>query len=347
MLMMLEAELKDVDSLSGNQVSDSIFNAINYFGTLGLRTLVHDYRVLFQQNNYGIAYKIKCGLRGVITSAATVFGFVYPSLINLELGLNLQAIFLQIMGFLPAGAYVAGVLTFGLLISMIAALASDKIIDLVLSRFYKTCHCKLAFTESEIQQLMAKPSIKSFCENESLLRESITFLSNEFSEKAKKDSSHPDLANLLKVADKLRDGDITPLIKLITKKLSGIQMGLDMADKSSTLGQTPKQKAAQLLQQAIAQDDLQLELLLKLVKYYQRQIELGENKQDLKAQLQFALEVAAALNKKDQDIDALDISANESAHLLTPALDNDKLSKKQAQQQKLEPLLQMLKKSKA
>lgn len=329
----LEQDLNEANEASVNKYTETFFSIVNKVGTLGPRTFMHDVRVALNAQHASSIYRFKCMLRAMVTGAATVFGVVWPIWLSPELGLNMQAVFLQIMGFLPAGAYVAGVLTIALAISATGAWLSDQVIDASFKQYLKTSHVKLYFSDADIKKMLSMESIQSYFQNnEVLLRNAIEFLQAEYNIKNDKQKNYKPHAKILTIADKLRTGNAEPLMKYLSKKLEGYRVALDGHHGKVKL--STQEQINQFLQQESAKPEVQMKLLLCLVKQYQSAQSQGGGKKAIEARMQKALDLAAAINRKDDEGVILpnDIS-------LTPGLDEVKRRKYQQQQKKLQPLL--------
>lgn len=216
---MLEDDLADEGRFGFNNFLDKGFSIINQWGTLGPRVILHDFKLYFSQQKVGAIHRRKCGLRGLLTSASVFLGGLLPTVIFPNLGLELQSVFLQVMGFLPGASYASAILTVSLLCGMMGAMVSGAILDYCFNRYYDTPHTKLVFTEAEIKELLLNPKLKEALDCQHAFVKTIEFLQNEFAYKLSKYPQLKQHIKILNIADRLRSGDIQKLQKHLKKKL--------------------------------------------------------------------------------------------------------------------------------
>lgn len=339
---MLSEELDDTKSFKVNNYFNTLFSVINFIGTLGPRTLLHDCRIVLQKKYHPQTtktYRLKCLIRAILVGLMTIFGFIWPTVITPALGLNMQAVFLQVMGFLPAGAYIGGILTIGLTVSAFSAWLFDKVLDQTFNRYYKTDHIKLYFSDEEVQQLLSQPALKKTFENEATLREAIQFLREEYNSKKNMQFSDATRPKVLKIAQKLRSGDPDPLIKYLSVKIHGIDVVLEQNNDKIT--PTIEVQVKNYLNQQCADPNIQMKFLLSIAKQCQKDIHSDEsNHIGKQAQLQHVLDLSANFHKKLSIKD----KKEPTSPVFTPSLSLDKQKKAryEARRQKLWPLLKTL-----
>lgn len=303
--IMLEEDLADHGRYGFNSVLDRVFGFVNRWGTLGLRVITHDLKVFFSSKPIGKIHRGKCGLRGSLTTAATILGVLLPTVILPDLGLNLQSVYLQIMGFLPGAAYVSAILTVALILSSLGAVVASKGLDYAFNQYFETPHTKLYFTPNEIKKLLTDENLKTAFDNQNTLNNTIEFLQSEFERKYPKLKSHKSHIKLLTISDDLRDGKIESLDKYLDEKSHSLQRQNQGASQAAPL--TPSEQANIFLQKQRGSPEWQRKFLLVIAKFLNNQSITKNNvKNDAeKAKLNRVLELLNLLSKPDDEIDEL------------------------------------------
>tara|TARA_R110002110_G_scaffold415857_2_gene658544 strand:+ start:30151 stop:31203 length:1053 start_codon:yes stop_codon:yes gene_type:complete len=266
---MLEEDLADNEDHGLNNFLDGVFKFVNLWGTLGIRVIFHDAKLYLSSKPTGKIHRIKCGIRGALTTGVTALGVLLPTVILPDLGLNLQSVYLQIMGFLPGAAYVSAVLTVALILSTFGAMAIGKGLDYLFNHHYKTSHTKLYFTPTEMAKLLKDPNLKTAFDNPNTLNNTIEFLQAEFSRKYGKAKQHKTHIQLLTISDDVRGGNIASLKKYLDKKLHNTHPQIIEKQKDSLL--TPREQAAVFLQKEGSSIEWQRRFLLVFARFLNNQ----------------------------------------------------------------------------
>lgn len=325
---MLEDDLADEGRFGFNNFLDKGFSIINQWGTLGPRVILHDFKLYFSQQSVGTIHRRKCGLRGLLTSASVFLGGLLPTVIFPNLGLELQAVFLQVMGFLPGASYASAVLTVSLLCAMMGAMVSGAILDYCFNRYYNTPHTKLVFTEAEIKELLSNPQLKEALDCEHAFVKTIDFLQKEFAYKLSKYPKLKQHIKILDIADRLRSGDIKKLQKHLKKKLLTMENALGNSDEVKRLD--ANDQTAVFLRSFLKDPKWQKTMLIKLLDEL-NSAQLKETEQSR------AAELLLLLSNPNQVVDD-DLTAEQP----TPVTHQQKSKKKTQRKQEMEVLFQTL-----
>jgi len=338
---MLEEDLSDDGRYGLNSVLDRGFYFINRWGTLGLRVISHDLKVFFSSEHVGKVHRAKCGLRGSFTIAATTLGALLPTVILPDLGLNLQSVYLQIMGFLPGAAYISAILTVSLVLSSLGAIVASKGLDYTFNRYFDTPHTKLYFTPSEMKKLLNNENLKTAFDNQDTLNDTIEFLQSEFDRKYPKLKSHQSHIKLLTISDDLRDGKVDSLKKYLDKKLFSLKR--QDLDSAKVIPLTPSEQASVFLQKQSSSTKWQQKFLLVIADVLNNQsiIENDESSEIICSKLQRVSELLNLLSLPEHEMDDLTTSTQLSPMPMAE-LNKNKLKKQRAEQvhillKKLEP----------
>jgi hypothetical protein len=259
---------------SGIAIQEMLYNFLVNFGTYPVSVFVFDAACIIKKQKLGAVQKLKLLLRSSATLASAILGVILPVVIFPQIANNVGEAITMIFGFGGGLSYYCGVAAIIWFTSACGALLANQALNIVMNRIFETPNTNLHFTQSELQDIIDSPRNPFTSDNRKDLDDAVEFLQNEYL-RLRGDTYQGQYTlrelEILSIADAVREGDLDPLYRYISKQVTDLE--LKLTENNSDF----KEKLSRRIKLMVEQFD-SLELLVMLSNKTLKRISKSEVK---------------------------------------------------------------------
>lgn len=214
---------------SGKAIQEMLYNFLVNFGTYPVSVFVFDAACILKKQKLGALQKLKLFLRSSATLISATLGAVLPIVIFPQVANNVGEAITLIFGFSSSLSYYCGVAAMIWFTSACGALLANQALHIVMNRIFETPNTNLYFTQSELQDIVDSPRNPLTSDNRKDLDNAVEFLQSEYL-RLRGDTYQGKYTlrelEILSIADAVREGDLDPLYRYISKQVTDLELRL-------------------------------------------------------------------------------------------------------------------------